>query len=138
MKIGEIAARAGLAASAIRYYEKAGLLKAPSRASGRRAYQPDVLHDLVIIRFAQETGFTLKEIRLLLHGFPQGTTASVRWRKMAGRKIRELDEAARKTIAMKQTLEKILGCKCRNLEQCARGLAGYVGSGGIEIKKPCC
>lgn len=128
MRIGEIASRAGLATSAIRYYEKAGLLKAPQRAGGRRVYQPDVLHHLVIIRFAQQTGFTLKEIRLLIHGFPESTPASARWRKMAGRKIRELDEAARKTIAMKRTLEKILGCRCQRLEQCARGLARHVGT----------
>jgi len=126
MKIGEIAARAGLAPSAIRYYEKVGLLKAPGRASGRRVYQQDVLHQLVIIRFAQQTGFTLKEIRLLLHGFPESTAASTRWRKLAGRKIPELEATALRARAMKKTLEKMLCCKCQKLEQCARGLARYV------------
>ena len=136
MKIGEIAARAGLATSAIRYYEKAGLLKAPSRASGRRVYSEDVMHQLVIIRFAQQTGFTLKEIRLLLHGFPEKTPASTRWRKLAGRKITELEKAARSALAMKATLEKILGCKCQKLEQCAQGLARHVKNGGSTAS--CC
>jgi MerR family transcriptional regulator, redox-sensitive transcriptional activator SoxR len=136
MKIGEIAARAGLATSAIRYYEKAGLLKAPGRASGRRVYQEDVLHQLVIIRFAQQTGFTLKEIRLLLHGFPEGTPASTRWRKLAGRKIPELEATAQRARAMKKTLEQMLGCRCQKLEQCARGLARYVEQGGDSAK--CC
>lgn len=134
MKIGEIAARAGLATSAIRYYEKAGLLKAPHRASGRRVYSEDVLHELVIIRFAQQTGFTLKEIRLLLHGFPEKTPASTRWRKLAGRKIPELNAAARRALAMKKTLEKLLGCKCQNLDQCTRGLARQLETGNAA----CC
>lgn len=129
MKIGEIAARAGLATSAIRYYEKAGLLKPPGRASGRRVYQQEALYQLVIIRFAQQTGFTLKEIRLLLHGFPESTTASTRWRKLAGRKIPELEAASRRAQAMKKTLEKMLGCKCQKLEQCARGLARHLEMG---------
>jgi MerR family transcriptional regulator, redox-sensitive transcriptional activator SoxR len=136
MRIGEIAARAGLATSAIRYYEKAGLLKPPSRASGRRVYSDDVLYQLVVIRFAQQTGFTLKEIRLLLHGFTEKTAASVRWRKLAGRKIPELDAAARRALAMKKTLEGILGCECQKLEQCARGLARHLESGKIGAK--CC
>jgi MerR family transcriptional regulator, redox-sensitive transcriptional activator SoxR len=129
MKIGEIAARAGLATSAIRYYEKAGLLKAPGRASGRRVYSEGVLYQLVVIRFAQQTGFSLKEIRLLLHGFPEKTAASVRWRKLAGRKIPELDAAARKALAMKKTLEAIMSCKCQKLEQCARGLVRHLEKG---------
>lgn len=136
MRIGEIAARAGLATSAIRYYEKAGLLKPPSRSSGRRVYQEDALHQLVVIAFAQQTGFSLKEIRVLLHGFPESTPASARWRKLAGRKIKELDEAAQKALAMKKTLEKILGCKCQKLEQCARGLARHLDNGGPD--KGCC
>jgi len=136
MRIGEIAARARLATSAIRYYEKAGLLEPPSRIGGRRVYSSDVLHQLVIIRFAQQTGFTLKEIRLLLHGFPEKTAASVRWRKLAGRKIPELDAAARRALAMKKTLEGILECKCQKLEQCARGLARHLGPGTVGAK--CC
>ena len=76
MTIGEIAARSGIPASAIRYYEKKGLLGMPARASGRRVYDSGILHPLVIIRFAKETGFTLPEIRLLLRGFP-GTDISL-------------------------------------------------------------
>ena len=125
MTIGEVAARAGLATSAIRYYEKAGLLKSPPRASGRRVYGPDVLHQLVVIRFAKETGFTLPEIRLLLHGFPETTPASARWKKLARAKILELETALAKAQAMKKMLESVMHCRCRTLAQCARGFADH-------------
>jgi MerR family redox-sensitive transcriptional activator SoxR len=129
MTIGEVATQAGLAASAIRYYERAGLLKPAARTNGRRIYSTDVLHPLLIIRFAKETGFTLPEIRLLLHGFPQNTPASARWKKMARGKIVELEDALAKTQAMKKMLETIMHCQCRTLEQCAQGFAKSRGKG---------
>jgi DNA-binding transcriptional MerR regulator len=76
--IGEVAAKATIATSAIRYYERSGLLKQPLRKNVRRVYSDDVLHELVIIEFAKETGFTLSETKLLLHGFPENTAASAR------------------------------------------------------------
>lgn len=123
MTIGELAARAGLAPSAIRYYEKAGLLQAPPRANGRRIYREDAAHQLMIICFAKATGFTLTEIKLLLHGFPPKTTASARWKKMAHGKIVELETILTKAQAMKGVLESMMSCRCLTLEQCAQGLA---------------
>ncbi len=122
MTIGEVAAKAALATSAIRYYESTGLLRQPLRKNGRRIYSDDVLHQLVIIEFAKETGFTLSETKLLLHGFPETIPASARWKKMAREKIRELDIALDKTKAMRDMLEAMTSCRCRKLEQCAEGL----------------
>ena len=122
MTIGEVAAKATIATSAIRYYERTGLLKQPLRKNGRRAYSDDILHQLVIIEFAKETGFTLSETKLLLHGFPETTPASARWKKMAREKIRELDILLAKTKAMRDMLEAMTSCHCRKLEQCAQGL----------------
>jgi MerR family transcriptional regulator, redox-sensitive transcriptional activator SoxR len=125
VKIGEVAARAALAPSAIRYYEKAGLLKQPLRSNGRRVYSSEILHQLVIIEFAKETGFTLSEIKLLLHGFPEKTPASARWKKMAREKIGQLKSALARTTAMRDMLESMTSCRCRKLEQCAEGLAKH-------------
>ena len=122
MTIGEVAAKATIATSTIRYYERSGLLKQPLRKNGRRVYSDDVLHELVIIEFAKETGFTLSETKLLLHGFPENTPASARWKKMAREKIHELDVALAKTKAMRDMLETMTSCRCRKLEQCAQGL----------------
>ena len=122
MTIGEVAAKATIATSAIRYYERSGLLKQPLRKNGRRVYSEGVLHQLVIIEFAKETGFTLSETKLLLHGFPENTPASARWKKMAREKIHELEVALAKTKAMRDMLETMTSCRCRKLEQCAQGL----------------
>jgi MerR family redox-sensitive transcriptional activator SoxR len=117
-----VAAKATIATSAIRYYERSGLLKQPLRKNGRRVYSEGVLHQLVIIEFAKETGFTLSETKVLLHGFPENTPASARWKKMARAKIHELDVALAKTKAMRDMLEAMTSCRCRKLEQCAQGL----------------
>jgi MerR family redox-sensitive transcriptional activator SoxR len=120
--IGDVAAKAALATSAIRYYEKTGLLKEPPRKNGRRIYSDDILHQLVIIEFAKETGFTLSETKLLLHGFPENVPASARWKNMASKKVRELDISLAKTKAMRDMLEAMTACRCRKLAQCAEGL----------------
>jgi MerR family redox-sensitive transcriptional activator SoxR len=123
MTIGEVAERAGVKPSTIRYYEKAGLLTPPARINGRRIYAPQAMHQLVIILFAKNTGFTLKEIRLLLRGFPDTTPASARWKKLAGAKIIEIESTLAKARAMKKMLESLMSCRCRKLDQCAQGIA---------------
>ena len=126
MTIGEVAARAGIAPSAIRFYEKAGLLKPPARVNGRRIYANGAVHQLVVILFAKANGFTIPEIRLLLRGFPESTPASVRWKKLARGKIAELEASIVKARAMKEMLDSIAAhCRCRTLEQCAQGLARH-------------
>jgi len=140
MTIGELARQAGIAASAIRYYEKEGLLRAPARANGRRVYASDALHQLVVIRFAKENGFTLPEIKLLLRGFPESTTASARWKKLARGKIAELESTIAKAQAMKEMLESLAThCRCRKLEQCAQGFAKRLGIPGASAgRSDCC
>jgi MerR family redox-sensitive transcriptional activator SoxR len=66
LAIGEVAARAGMSASRIRYYETRGLLPEPERAAGKRRYTPEVLRRLAIIKATQRVGFALDEIRELL------------------------------------------------------------------------
>ena len=63
LTIGEVARRAGVRASAIRYYEEAGLLPAPERVGGKRRYDEGILRRLAIIGGAKRAGFTLREIR---------------------------------------------------------------------------
>jgi MerR family redox-sensitive transcriptional activator SoxR len=123
MKIGELAARAKLAASAIRYYEREGLLAPPARAGGMRVYGPRVMHELAVVQFAKDAGSTLPEIKQLLHGFPTSTPASERWKKLARRKIAEMDENIAKAQAMKGMLERVMKCQCQEFEQCAEGMA---------------
>ena len=108
MTIGELAAGSGLRPSAIRFYEKTGLLLAPARKSGRRVYASEATHRLFLISFAKDTGFSLPEIKLLLHGFPQSTTAGDRWRKLATSKIQQLEASIGKARAMEQMLPSMM------------------------------
>jgi DNA-binding transcriptional MerR regulator len=68
--IGEVARRTNVRAPAIRYYERVGLLPEPVRIHGRRRYEQEVIGHLVLIKGTKRAGFTLREIRVLLHGFP--------------------------------------------------------------------
>ena len=81
LNIGELARKAGLQTSAVRYYESIGLMPPPPRASGWRRYDPAALDRLQVIRAAREVGFSIAEVSMLLNGFQKGTPASKRWRK---------------------------------------------------------
>src|SRR6476469_10012112 len=91
LTITAVAHRAGLRASAIRYYESVGLLPVAHRVSGRRRYDPDILPRLALIAAAQQMGFTIAEIGILMHGFTSDTAASVRWQTLAARKLVEVE-----------------------------------------------
>jgi MerR family transcriptional regulator, redox-sensitive transcriptional activator SoxR len=120
LTIGEVARRAGVRASALRYYESVGLLRAPRRAAGRRAYEAEVLDTLRVVRLARDAGFSLAEIRLLLHGFAQSTPASKRWRPLAERKLRDVTAHIERARRMQRLLEGLLACECGELADCVR------------------
>jgi MerR family redox-sensitive transcriptional activator SoxR len=120
LMIGELARRAGVATSALRYYEKAGLLPSPARVSKRRQYDPAVLGRIRIILLARDAGFSINETRTFLNGFPVGTRPALRWRAMAQRKIAELDELTTRLGQMRSILDASFHCECRLLEDCER------------------
>ncbi len=120
MTIGEAARRAGVRPSAIRYYERAGLLPEPERVGGKRRYGEGVLHRLALVGGAKRAGFTLGEIRILLHGFPAGTWAAERWRTLASQKLGEVDEAIAQLRETRELLEEAMRCECASLDECAR------------------
>jgi MerR family redox-sensitive transcriptional activator SoxR len=110
----------GLRASAIRYYERLGILPAARRTGGQRRYSSDALDHLAVIQFARLTGFTLGEIRQLVRGFPEGTPAPQRWQKLARRKLAEIDRLIARAQGMKQMLEAGLDCRCASLAECGQ------------------
>ncbi len=105
LTIGEVARRAGIRPSALRYYESVGLLPAPRRVGGQRLYGAGVLDQLAVIHLAQQAGFTVVEIRTLLHGFTADTPPPARWRALAERKLVEVDGLLRRVQLMKRLLE---------------------------------
>jgi MerR family redox-sensitive transcriptional activator SoxR len=118
LRIGDVARAAGLRSSTLRYYDRAGLLPAAVRTAGQRRYDGRALRALAVIRLAQGAGFTVAEIRSLLHGFAVGTPPSARWRALARRKRREIDEIIARARRMRRVLDTLLGCKCPSLEDC--------------------
>jgi len=116
--IGELARKAGLRTSAIRFYESVGLLAEPPRASGWRRYDSKTFDRLGVIQAARDLGFRLGEIKTILDGFPEGTPPSARWQELARRKLPEVEAHARQILAMKALLEAGLNCECEAVDEC--------------------
>ena len=120
MKISELASKAGIRSSAIRFYEKAGILPPASRKSGQRDFTPDAELYLAVIAAARSAGFTIAEIRLLFHGFRENTPASARWRSLARKKCDEINLQISELRSMQRLLRNSMRCHCIKLEDCGR------------------
>jgi MerR family redox-sensitive transcriptional activator SoxR len=124
LAIGEVAARAGVEPSAIRYYESLGLLPRPKRAGGKRRYDADVLDRLALIGLAKDAGFTMNEIKQLVSETTPTAVPAEKWRILATRKLAELDESAARLRRMRRVLRQALECGCVDLAACAPILRG--------------
>jgi MerR family transcriptional regulator, redox-sensitive transcriptional activator SoxR len=113
MDIGAVTEATGLQSSALRYYEKVGLIRSAGRAGGRRQYDPSVLQRLAAIALLQEAGFTISEVRQLLAGSSRRT-----WRSMAQRKLGELDAHLARIAAARELLVSAVECNCSGLDTC--------------------
>jgi MerR family transcriptional regulator, redox-sensitive transcriptional activator SoxR len=115
LTIGEVAKQAGLRPSAIRFYEKAGLLPKPVRSGGQRRYPPAILGRLAVLQRAKDCGLTIDEARELFND--QGRP-SERWQRIARKKIAELDALIGRIASMRDLLQR--RCNCADLEECGR------------------
>jgi MerR family redox-sensitive transcriptional activator SoxR len=132
--ISEVARQVGLRPSAIRYYERIGLLPSAQRESGQRRYDTTALYRLAIIQRARQLGFTLDEIRQLFFGFGNASRASERWQKLSQRKLAELDSLLDGIKAVRRLLKKMMqDCRCETLDQCGKGIFRS-GRGDLIVK----
>jgi len=123
LTISEVARQVGLRPSAIRYYEQMKILPAAQRMSGQRRYDVTAVHQLAVLRRAQEVGFTLDEIRQLFFGFRKSTPLSTRWRMIAERKQAELDAQLTRIQTMKDLLKRLqTNCHCETVHECGAGI----------------
>jgi MerR family transcriptional regulator, redox-sensitive transcriptional activator SoxR len=118
LTIGQVAERAGVNSSAIRYYESVGVLPEAERVSGQRRYGEDTVDRLGLIAAAQEAGFTLDEITDLLRSSDEGH-ASDQMRELARRKLPEVEALIDRAQRMQRWLELASDCGCSTLEACA-------------------
>ena len=116
LTIGEVARRAGMATSSIRYYERVGLLPKPDRLGGQRRYDPDVLGRLGFIGVAQRAGFKLREIKQLIDS-ADGLGAPMR--SLSSQKLDEFEALLERTKEMKGWLEVAQECGCATPAECA-------------------
>lgn len=119
MTIGEVAERANVATSALRYYETEGLVFSVRSAGGQRRYHRDVLRRIAFVRAAQRVGLTLEEIKSALATLPEERTPTAAdwrrlsrsWRPMLNRRIAELER-------VRDKLDTCIGCGCLSLRVC--------------------
>jgi MerR family redox-sensitive transcriptional activator SoxR len=119
LTIGEVARRAGVATSSIRYYERMGLLPEPERAHGQRRYDAAVLGKLGFIGVAQSAGFKLREIKELIDGVDSANGMSEPMRSLSSRKLDEVEALLERTKAMKGWLAVAKQCGCATPAECA-------------------
>lgn len=112
--ISEVSARTGLQSSALRYYERAGLISADARIGGRRHYDPAILQKLAVIALLQEVGFTISEIaRMRASGSDHET-----WRALAKDKLADIDDPLEKVGSARDLLAAAIACECQGLGRC--------------------
>jgi DNA-binding transcriptional MerR regulator len=119
LTIGEVAQRAGVATSSIRYYERIGLLPEPDRVGGQRRYDAEVLGKLGFIGVAQGAGFKLREIKELMEGVEGANGLGDQIRPLSSQKLDEVEALLERTKAMKGWLEVAKECGCATPAECA-------------------
>ncbi|HEY8544547.1 MAG TPA: redox-sensitive transcriptional activator SoxR [Acidimicrobiales bacterium] len=134
LSIGTVAERAGLAVSAVRYYEEQGLIVADRGPGGHRRFRRGVLRRLALIQVAQKVGLSIEEIKATLAELPQevGPTGE-EWVQMSKAWRPLLDERIRILTALRDQLDSCIGCGCLSLERCRLSnpsdRAGKLGAG---------
>jgi len=117
--IGEIAREVNISVSAIRFYEREGLLPAAERVGGKRRFGADVVRRLGVIEVAKRAGFSLDEVRALLDSIDRGAPAHEELRALAARKLPEMDALIERSQKMRDWLAVASDCGCESLEDCA-------------------
>lgn len=120
LTVSEVSRRSGFAASALRFYEKEGLIEASRTAGGQRRYTRSVLRRLAFIRAASNVGLSLDEVRAELEQLPKGRTPTkADWARISAHWRRRLDEQVAALEALRDRLDSCIGCGCLSLKQCA-------------------
>jgi MerR family transcriptional regulator, redox-sensitive transcriptional activator SoxR len=128
--VGEVAARAGVATSALRFYEDQGLIHSERTEVGHRRYHPDVLRRVSFIRTAQLVGLSLGAIRDALSSLPDGRTPNARdWSGLARAWRPQLDERIAILTRMRDQLDACIGCGCLSLTSCGLWNPGDAAAG---------
>jgi MerR family redox-sensitive transcriptional activator SoxR len=119
LTIGQLARQFGLNTSAIRYYERIGVLPEPARESGRRRYGPDTVRRLRLLDVAKRAGFSLDDAKVLMAAAETRAPASAALRDLAARKLSDIDAHIARVQAMRDWMLAATDCTCETLDVCA-------------------
>ena len=119
LKIGEVAARSGVAISTVRFYEAKGLVKSWHNPGKQRRYPREVLRRVAVIKVAQRLGIPLSTIGKTLMSLPNERTPTAKdWGKMSAKWKTELDSRINQLIRLRDELSNCIGCGCLSLDSC--------------------
>jgi MerR family transcriptional regulator, redox-sensitive transcriptional activator SoxR len=138
LTVGEIARRSGFAESAVRYYERLGLLTASRTAGGQRRFERSMLRRLAFIRAARNVGLSLTEVAEALESLPAGRTPTrADWTRLSRGWRQRLDDQIDALTALRDGLDSCIGCGCLSLQRCAfsnpADTAGAAGPGAAYL-----
>lgn len=119
LAIGELATRAGVATSALRFYESQGLISSVRTAGGQRRYRRAELRRVSFVLAAQRVGVPLTNVREMLDALPSGRTPTKRdWARLSTHWRTRLDERIAALEEMRDHLTECIGCGCLSLQTC--------------------
>ncbi len=118
MKIGDVSEQLDIPASTIRYYEKIGLIPPQQRVSGKRVIDKKAVNSLKFVKLAQNAGFTIDEMKILLDSAAHSSPTSDQWQDIAKAKREELQRKMAQLTMMDSVLSRIMKCKCTTLNEC--------------------
>lgn len=120
LSIGEVAERTGVAVSAVRFYEREGLLTSRRTDGGQRRFHRDMLRRVAFVRVAQRVGLALDAIREALDTLPEGRTPTkADWERLSRSWRPQLDEQIAMLERLREDLSSCIGCGCLSLKACA-------------------
>jgi MerR family transcriptional regulator, redox-sensitive transcriptional activator SoxR len=140
LTVGEVADRSGFAASAIRFYDKEGLITATRTSGGQRRFERSMLRRLAFIRAARNVGLTLDEIATALDTLPDSRTPTrADWARLSKDWRARLDDQIAGLIALRDSLDSCIGCGCLSLKRCAisnpSDSAAQAGPGAVYLPR---
>lgn len=140
LSVGEVAQRSGFAPSAVRYYEREGLIGAERSSGGQRRFDRSVLRRLAFISAARHVGLSLDEVRAALDQLPRSRTPTAAdWTRISKLWRERLNSEIGALIALRDGLDSCIGCGCLSLKRCAisnpRDVAASAGPGAAYLPR---
>jgi MerR family transcriptional regulator, redox-sensitive transcriptional activator SoxR len=138
LTIGELSTRSGVAPSALRYYERMGLIRATRTTGNQRRYERATLRRVAFIRVSAQVGVPLEEIRMALASLPEGRTPTkADWARLSRTWRSRLDAQIALMQRLRDDLDGCIGCGCLSLKSCSlynrNDELATVGSGPIRL-----